>query len=207
MGIATTRIADASSATATTAPAQPVVIETDKYLGEANGDNWTPAGFEKAWQLSLAAFAEALQQPGARRAVLVLGIPGAGKSTLSAAAKRPGDVILDEAKLVYAERRDAATAVALQSGLPVEVIWVDTPLRVCKERNNLRASNRRVPDLILEEADRLLDTHPPTPREGFAAIHQVSGQGPTPMHSTPTQPALGAPRLPALPGCRELCFC
>ena len=88
-------------------PSPAVVVETDAYLGKANGDDWTPEGFERAWKLSLEAFDRALRQPGARRAVLVLGIPASGKSTLVAANKRPGDVILDEAKLVYAARRES----------------------------------------------------------------------------------------------------
>lgn len=164
-------------------PNPPVVIETDTYLGKNNGDDWTPELFEQAWKLSLEAMDEALRQPGARRAVLVLGIPASGKSTLIAASKRPGDVILDEAKLVYAERRDAAKEVALKTGLPVEVIWVDTPLSVCKERNNKRPDNRRPPDRILEEADQLLKSNPPTTAEGFAAIHRVSGTAKPAMQS------------------------
>ena len=167
---------DLRSVKAESVLAKAVVIETDQYLGKNNGDLWTRELFEEAWRQSLKDLEIALRRPGVAKLVLVVGIPAAGKSTAMAGAEA-GAVYLDEAYLVEKDRRSAAMAIAKKLGLPTEVLWVDTPLEVCIQRNEKRASNRRVPLEVQTYVHETLKQKPPTKGEGLSRIVKRSGQG------------------------------
>jgi predicted kinase len=73
------------------------------------------------------------------------------------------------------EDRAALIAAARRVGARVRVVWVDTPLEVCIERNGDREGRARVPLVgLLDTRGRLV---PPTPDEGFDRIDVVRPAG------------------------------
>jgi predicted kinase len=69
------------------------------------------------------------------------------------------------------EDRAALISVARSAGVPVRAVWVDTPLAVCRERNDARDGRARVPvPGLLGTAGRLV---PPAVGEGFDAVDVV----------------------------------
>jgi predicted kinase len=69
------------------------------------------------------------------------------------------------------EDRAALISVARSVGVPVRAVWVDTPLAVCRERNDARDGRARVPvPGLLGTAGRLV---PPAVDEGFDAVDVV----------------------------------
>jgi len=75
---------------------------------------------------------------------------------------------IDATHLTPLERR-AYIQIGRRYGCPVEAIFFDVPLHVCKERNRRRT--RLVPDEAVERmAARLV---PPSTREGFSRVHVV----------------------------------
>jgi predicted kinase len=73
-----------------------------------------------------------------------------------------------------AEDRAPLIAAARGAGAAVRAVWIDTPLAVCLERNEVREGRARVPLVgVLATAARLV---PPATAEGFGRVDVVDGR-------------------------------
>ena len=100
---------------------------------------------------------------GVRDLVLLVGIPGAGKSTWCKLNDRRDRVIYDACNLTPDRRSEVITAIGSQVLIThgIHMIYIDTPLAVCLQRNAARETP--VPeDLVLWMYETLV---PPTPAE------------------------------------------
>ena len=68
-------------------------------------------------------------------------------------------------------RQQRVVAELPAAGVPVRVVWVDTPLEVCLTRNAVRPQERRVPPVGIHAA--LARFEPPSVEEGFARVDVV----------------------------------
>jgi hypothetical protein len=117
-------------------------------------------------------FREALEQPGVQKAVLLVGVPGSGKSTWLAHNKEPNVLYLD-ATLTVAKTRRKFVLVATEIGKPIEAVVMNTPLHLCEERNSKRPDDRRVPEETIWEMAAQLHKERPSIIEGFARVSFV----------------------------------
>ena len=147
------------------------VVSPDHHIYNDQGTyEWSVERAKRAWEIARAELRESL--PGADRLVLMVGIPGAGKSEWIRGNARPGVVYFD-ATLTGDRARAEFVNLAGSMKKPVDVVWIDTPTRVCLKRNADRSPDRRVPDAdILKMADKLR-RFPPSYREGFSSITRV----------------------------------
>ena len=100
---------------------------------------------------------------GVRDLVLLVGIPGAGKSTWCKLHDRRDRVIYDACNLTPDRRSEVITAIGSQVLMThgIHMIHIDTPLALCLQRNAARQTP--VPeDLVLWMSDIMI---PPTPAE------------------------------------------
>jgi predicted kinase len=73
------------------------------------------------------------------------------------------------------EDRAALVAAARAAGVPVRAVWLDTPLALCRERNEAREGRARVPlPGLLGTWTKLV---PPTVEEGFDRVDVVRPPG------------------------------
>jgi predicted kinase len=117
-------------------------------------------------------FREILKRADIHRAVLLVGVPGAGKSTWIETNQEPGVVYFD-ATLTNFKTRRKLVLIAKEVGKPVEAVVLDTPLYLCEERNNKRPRNRRVPEETMWEMAAQLHKERPSIAEGFAKVSFV----------------------------------
>lgn len=148
-----------------------MVISPDAHLLHADGRyEWTPTRVYAAWMASMRELAAAL--PGAESLVLLVGLPGAGKSTWLQANAVEDRVYFDATLTRRADRRVLVKA-AQAADRPVAVVWIDTPLDVCLLRNAERPEGRRVPDEVFVRMRQALSSTPPTLQEGFREVLRV----------------------------------
>lgn len=155
------------------------ILSPDALLYTEEGEYlWTRRRVRMAWEKSFSDF-DALLKWGRRptKLVLMVGAKGAGKTTWLASNKEPGALYWD-ACLNTPEKRGeiVGKARAVIPDLPVEVVWMDTPLSLCLERNAGRTPDRRTPERDVERVHRILSENPPTDAEGFSKITRVTPQ-------------------------------
>lgn len=147
------------------------VISPESYCYDARGAYHSE---RLGWATARAytAFKQALARSDVTHAVIVVGLPGAGKSTYLAQNLQPGVVYFDA---VFARRsaRSAVINMAKALGKPIEALWLQTPLAECMRRNELRPADRRVPKAALAAADLAVRQHPPSIAEGLAMVRIV----------------------------------
>ena len=83
-------------------------------------------------------------------------------------------VVVDNTNPGPAERA-ALVALARESGVPVRAVWVDTPLAVCRARNDAREGGARVPLVGLFATRKRFV--PPSAVEGFNRVDVVRHRG------------------------------
>ena len=153
------------------------IVSPDAHLINEEGKyEWSPTRVQKAWDMARAELRMVLYY--AERLVLMVGVPGAGKSTWLAAHGEEGAVYFD-ATLTTDKARAEFVTLARSMGKPVEVVWLDTPLAVCLARNAARTPDRRVPEETVRGMADKLARFPPHVREGFARVTRVTV--PTPL--------------------------
>ena len=148
------------------------VISHDAYLVQRDGTyHYTPTRHERARKAAAAEFRRKVASPRIDDVVLVVGIPGAGKSTLVAGqAERRRRTLFFDATLTTPERRAPLIREALRHGKPVRIVWLKTPLPLALERNARRPPGRRVPDDIVEDYHRQILAAPPRLAEGAREV-------------------------------------
>ena len=139
---------------------------------EAGAYVWTPDRSRAAWAQAHQTLQQVILSGGVQEVTLMVGLPGSGKSHfLSQKEPAPGQVFFD-ATFARPQHRATTLKVIQDTRKPVMVslIWVDTPVSTCLERNALRPEGRRVPEeQILSMAESLRDS-PPSYQEGFTSI-------------------------------------
>ena len=143
-----------------------MIISPDSLLYTEEGRyHWTPDRVKKAWADSKQEYARCLASGTFTRVVLLMGIPAAGKSTWLA-ANHEDDVLYFDATFDLPFKRKPYIRLARAAGVSVEIVWPDTPLSVCIERNAARSEDRRVPEAVLRATQAKIADKPPTEAEG-----------------------------------------
>jgi hypothetical protein len=149
----------------------PNVISHDAYLEREGTYHYTPARHERATKAAAAEFRRKVASTRIDDVVLVVGIPGAGKTTYVAGqAQRLRRTLFFDATMTTPERRAPLIHEALRHGKPVRITWMNTPLRLALERNARRPPGRRVPDENVEDYHRQILAAPPELAEGALEV-------------------------------------
>ena len=121
------------------------------------------------WHTAHSTFKALLERPDVIKAVAMVGIPGAGKSTWLLTHKEAGVVYFD-ATLAKPKHRKRLVKIARKVGKPIEALVMKTKLDVCITRNASRTPDRKVPEHVLRKMHLNLCVEPVSRDEGFAAI-------------------------------------
>lgn len=142
-----------------------MVLSPDKLLFEDGLYLWTPERVAQAWW---AVTEEARRQTPLHEAVVLLvGPPGAGKSTWLAAHEDPRFLYVDAVFPTAEVRQKFLAQVGTTS---TQAIYVRTSLEECLRRNATRSSDRRIPEDKVRRYYDLLSRSPPTLDEGFKQV-------------------------------------
>lgn len=127
------------------------------------------------WDASYALLKELISQPDHHTLRVMVGLPGAGKSTWICANKAQGVVTFD-ATMARRKSRKQILQFARQYGhsdLLLCAVFVNTPLVDCRARNALRSQDRCVPDEVLTRMHLSLSQAPPSLSEGWDQLVTV----------------------------------
>lgn len=124
------------------------VIRPDDHIGYTKEDPWTPKAAKMAWKRAHADLAEALAPDGP-------------------------SVIVFDATMVAAVKRQRYIRTAVKAGVKPVAIHVDTPPLVCQARNGARDAARRVPDATVASMVGRLEK--PNVAEGFSVVVSYAG--------------------------------
>jgi hypothetical protein len=145
------------------------VISHDAYLYDDHGNySWTPERFAQAHSYAMEAYQDALRNRRFQKVVLLMGLPGAGKSTYLRTHQDPKTIFIDET-LTTPEKRKPLIELAARYGKEIEIVWVDTPYELCCERSKTRG-DRDIPEEWMNARAAELRAHPPDLHEG---VHKV----------------------------------
>lgn len=148
-------------------------------------DNLLPQGLDR-WNSILVgeAFAachrrirdEVLLDSNIHTVGIVMGAPGAGKSTFADSIDAP-EVVLMDAVWNSASRRIGMAKRIREAGKRALCIWVRTALATCRARNASRPSWRRVPEEALLRSWKEIEQFPPlTHAEGWDHVEIIDGE-------------------------------
>ena len=150
-----------------------VVIRPDDLLPQGPG-RWTRETVGQAWAEAHRRLRAALADPAVLEVVVLIGVPGAGKTTWSSGQDRPRAVAFDA---VFADprRRAAIARRIVAAGKVATAVYVRTPLGECLRWNADRPAWRRVPEAFMRRVARQLLQWPPRRAEGWTRIETVYG--------------------------------
>ena len=110
-----------------------------------------------------------------RAVVLIMGLPGAGKSTHAAKIDAAGVLVIDTCAPTPAHREPLIRA-ARRAKIPIDCVFVDTPIRVGESRRPT------IPRVELWAVKARLT--PPRKSEGFRAVCYIQGNDGTKKNNT-----------------------
>lgn len=149
-----------------------MIISSDHHHRAANGSyEFSPETAKAVWRVTERRVRELL--PDYESLVLVIGLPGSGKSTWLVDHAKDDRLYVD-ATFAKAEWRKPFIQAAREANKPVIAVWVDTPLEDCLAQNAERDPDRRVSEERYDGwwAD-LMET-PPSITEGFDAAWRIT---------------------------------
>jgi len=150
-----------------------VILSPDHFLIDADGIySWSPSQAAAAWAATERRVKEFLADPRYTKLVLLVGVPGAGKSTWLQQNQDPYTIYVD-ATFTLQRARQPFLLAAQQVSKQVEAVLLDTSFEECCRRNDLRSDDRRVPlEKLIRFRDQLL-SESPTLEEGFTRVVRV----------------------------------
>ncbi len=138
---------------------------------------WTQERVSRAWMEVRWNTIFALNTGRYKALVMLIGMPGSGKSTWLA---RPGNYREDYLYVdaCFGVRRDRRRflQIAVDRGIPVIGVWVRTSLETALARNATRDEYRRIPDQAVVTGFERLTEYPPSLNDGFTQIIDVPGE-------------------------------
>ena len=146
-----------------------MIISPDSFLYDEGGTYvWSVERVKAAWESAKKRYKTVLGWPiKPEKVVLMVGAPASGKSTwLSRNANER--VLYFDATFDLPWKRRPYIDIAHSIGVPVEIVWLHTPLEVCIERNAARSEDRRVPVEVVEAMYHKILSAPPDEKEGVA---------------------------------------
>jgi len=146
--------------------------EAGGYVAAIRNSDFTQETIGEAFKKAYRELKEILAKGEVESIAMMIGPPGAGKSTYVENNRKSGVLYFDS----VAARRSARKAllnIAQTYGVPVDAIVMGTNGDTCLKRNEARDEKRRVPDSAVLSAIELMDQEPPIPEEGFRAIEIV----------------------------------
>ena len=149
-----------------------VIIESDQHYYEGGRYVWSAERRRTVWRTCVRQFREAMERDAPSQVIMMVGIPGSGKTTYARAVDREGVVVLDST-FVEPERRWQILQIAKAFGVPVVAVWMDTEWDVCARRNEARGEDRRVPLEVMQAMYQRLFDERPREEEGFAEVRRV----------------------------------
>jgi predicted kinase len=150
-----------------------MILSPDHFLIDAEGNySWSPLQAKTAWAATERRVKEFLADPRYKKLVLLVGVPGAGKSTWLRQHADPFTIYVDATFTLKMARRPFVE-LAQQVNKQVEVFLFETPFEQCCRRNDQRSADRKVPlDKMIKFRDQLV-SEPPTLEEGFSQVVRV----------------------------------
>ena len=149
-----------------------MIIEADQFYYEGGKYVWSPERRRTVWGTCVRLFREAMEERRFEQVIMMIGIPGSGKSSYARAADRENVVVLDST-FVEPERRWQILQMAKQYNVPVMAVWMDTEWDVCVARNAERPEDRRVPVEVMQGMYQRLFDERPREEEGFGEVRRV----------------------------------
>jgi predicted kinase len=146
-----------------------MILEPDRSYYDGGRYVWTPERCDAAWAECYRTLRETLARGTVRKVVILVGLPGCGKSWY-AREHDAGDVVLFDGLFVDRGRRARVLEIAGAAGVPVEAVWFRTDWETCVARNGQRPADRQVPAATMEGLRQQLAADPPTAAEGFASL-------------------------------------
>jgi predicted kinase len=151
-----------------------MIISPDSYLMEDGKYVWTIPRVTAAWDSARAAARRALfdfpHKPD--KLVLLMGVPASGKTTWLRKHEDERCLYID-ATFDLPWKRKPWIEMAREAGVPITLVYFQTPLAVCLDRNSKRSSDRMVPELVVRAMWDKMQGSPPVLEEGFARIDLV----------------------------------
>jgi predicted kinase len=151
-----------------------MILEPDQFYYDGGRYAWSQERCDAAWAECYRTLAEALARQPMRKVVILVGLPGCGKSRY-AREHDAGDVVVFDGLFIDRGRRRRVVEIARAAGVPVEAVWFQTDWDTCVARNAGRPTDRQVPAAVMERLRDQLAADPPTAAEGFAALHVLTG--------------------------------
>ncbi len=151
-----------------------MILDPDALLPPGPA-RWSPEAVGEAWAQCWRALRAALLDPAVLTVACTVGAPGSGKSAWAQENDQPGLVIFDACWTDPGRRRGLAQRIR-QAGKVAVAVVIMTPVDQCRDRNDLRPPERRVPDLAIVRAATLIRHQPPTLAEGWSRVLVQDGQ-------------------------------
>lgn len=151
------------------------VLRPDDLLPQGEG-RWTRETVGEAFAACARALRdEVLPDPAIRAVWVLIGVPGAGKTTW--VGSQPDDPAVAVYDVVNADRgRRAKLAQRIRAaGKDAVAVHVRTPLSLCLLRQEQRPVWRRVPEAFIRRTALDLRLNPPELAEGWSRIVVVDG--------------------------------
>ena len=148
-----------------------MIISPDSYLMEDGKYVWSIPRVTAAWDKSKAAARTALFDWPIKpdKLVLLMGAPASGKTTWLRKHEDERCLYID-ATFDLPWKRKPWIEMAREAGVPCTLVYFQTPLDVCLERNSKRSSDRMVPEPVVQAMFQKMQSSPPVLEEGFARI-------------------------------------